>query len=87
MNHSFRSNRANIVASALCSRDGATSIKELATSRRPPSGSVVLTLAEQGKTAEEINAKIPPYDLNWTISILNDALNHDWVERMDTDSE
>jgi len=47
----------------------------------------VLTLAEQGKTAEEINAKIPPYDLNWTISILNDALNHDWVERMDTDSE
>jgi hypothetical protein len=45
----------------------------------------VLALADGEKSAEEINAGIPPNDLDWTTVILNDAVQRGLIEKTGPD--
>lgn len=49
------------------------------------SQSAVLLVADEPKTIEEINAAIPPSDLEWTRSLLTDVIQSGWVRRVPTD--
>lgn len=49
------------------------------------SQSAVLVVADGPKTLEEINAAIPPSDLEWTRSILTDVIQSGWIRRAPTD--
>jgi hypothetical protein len=51
------------------------------------SQSVVLAVAEAPRTFEEINASIPPSDLDWTRTIVAGAVQHGWVECVDGATE
>ena len=44
------------------------------------SQSVVLTVAQGPKTVEEINADIPPHDLDWTQVIVGDVVERGWIQ-------
>lgn len=44
------------------------------------SRSVVLAVAEGPKTVEEINADIPPHDLDWTQVIVGDVVQRGWIQ-------
>lgn len=44
------------------------------------SQSVVLAVAQGPKTVEEINADIPPHDLDWTQVIVADVVERGWIQ-------
>ncbi len=47
------------------------------------SRSIVLLVAEHPRTLEELNAEIPPHDLDWTRTIAQDVVRRGWVHRVE----